>query len=242
MRVKDKIVIITGAASGIGMATSILFVKEGATVIAIDINEEELNCLSTYSKSIETYKLDVTDRKQCKETFEAIINKYRRIDCLINNAGIYNDYSFHKMSEEQWDSVINVNLKGVFNMTQLVTPVMKKQKYGSIMMTGSMVAFYGNPGQANYAAAKAGLLGMTYTLAKEYGKHGIRVNAVIPGFIRTKMTSKLKNEIKKYLIKNTPLGRCGEPEDVAYTFLFLASDEANFITGQAICVNGGIIF
>ncbi len=169
------------------------------------------------------------------------LEKYGRIDVLINNAGIVQDAFLSKMTEEQWDKVINVNLKGVFNCTQAVVEVMMNQGNGVIINTSSIVGLNGNVGQVNYAATKAGLIGMTKTLAKELGKKGIRVNAVAPGFIATPMTSNVPEKILEMMKEKTPLRRLGEPKDVAYAYLYLASDEANFVNGAVLCVDGGLV-
>lgn len=247
MRLKDKVCIITGAGGGIGKAAAILFTQEGAFVPACDVSQENLRNLKEdigkYSKNIETYLLDVTNRESVKNALEAIFQKYGRIDVLVNNAGITRDALLVKMTEQDWDAVINVNLKGVFNMTQAVVPYMMKTQKGSIINTSSIVGVYGNIGQTNYAASKGGIVAMTKTWAKEMARKGaqIRVNAVAPGFIRTPMTEKVPEKVLEFINNRTPLGRMGEPKDVAYVYLFLASDESSFITGQVIGVDGGLI-
>ncbi|MBU4350335.1 3-oxoacyl-[acyl-carrier-protein] reductase [bacterium] len=247
MRLKDKVCIITGAAGGIGKVAAILFAQEGAFVAACDVSQEKLRSLKEdigkFSKNIETYLLDVTNRESVKNALEAIFQKYGRIDVLVNNAGITRDALLVKMTEQDWDAVINVNLKGVFNMTQAVVPYMMKTQKGSIINTSSIVGIYGNIGQTNYAASKGGIIAMTKTWAKELARKGaqIRVNAVAPGFIRTPMTEKVPEKVLEFINNRTPLGRMGEPKDVAYVYLFLASDESSFITGQVIGVDGGLI-
>lgn len=247
MRLKDKVCIITGAAGGIGKAAVILFVQEGAFVAACDVSQENLRNLKEdvgkFSENIETYLLDVTDRESVKNTIESIFQRYGRIEVLVNNAGITRDALLVKMTEQDWDAVINVNLKGVFNMTQAVIPYMMKTQKGSIINTSSIVGIYGNIGQTNYAASKGGIIAMTKTWAKELARKGaqIRVNAVAPGFIRTPMTEKVPEKVIEYINNKTPLGRMGEPKDVVYVYLFLASDESSFITGQVIGVDGGLI-
>ncbi len=247
MRLKDKVCIITGAAGGIGKAAVILFVQEGAFVAACDVSQENLRNLKEdvgkFSENIETYLLDVTDRESVKNTIESIFQRYGRIEVLVNNAGITRDALLVKMTEQDWDAVINVNLKGVFNMTQAVMPYMMKTQKGSIINTSSIVGIYGNIGQTNYAASKGGIIAMTKTWAKELARKGaqIRVNAVAPGFIRTPMTEKVPEKVIEYINNKTPLGRMGEPKDVVYVYLFLASDESSFITGQVIGVDGGLI-
>jgi len=247
MRLKDKVCIITGAAGGIGKAAAILFAQEGAFVAACDVSQENLRSLKEdigkFSTNIETYLLDVTDKESIKNAIEVIFQKYGRIDVLVNNAGITRDALLVKMSEQDWDAVINVNLKGVFNMTQAVVPYMMKIQKGSIINTSSIVGIYGNIGQTNYAASKGGIIAMTKTWAKELARKGaqIRVNAVAPGFIRTPMTEKVPEKVLEFINNRTPLGRMGEPKDVVYVYLFLASDESSFITGQVIGVDGGLI-
>jgi len=247
MRLKDKVCIITGAAGGIGKAAAILFAQEGAFVAACDVSQENLRSLKEdigkFSTNIETYLLDVTDKESIKNAIEVIFQKYGRIDVLVNNAGITRDALLIKMSEQDWDAVINVNLKGVFNMTQAVVPYMMKIQKGSIINTSSIVGIYGNIGQTNYAASKGGIIAMTKTWAKELARKGaqIRVNTVAPGFIRTPMTEKVPEKVLEFINNRTPLGRMGEPKDVVYVYLFLASDESSFITGQVIGVDGGLI-
>lgn len=241
MRLQNKVAIITGAASGIGRETAILFAKEGATVIGTDIQKDLLDSLEKEHENIHGYLLNVTDRNAIASFVEEIKNKFGKIDILINNAGITSDALLIRMSEESWDKVININLKGVFNMTQAVVQVMLGQGSGVVLTTSSVVGRYGNVGQTNYAATKAGVIGMTYSWAKEFGKKGIRFNAVAPGFIKTPMTEKLPQNVIDMMIEKTPLKRFGEPIDVANAFLFLASDEASFITGQVLGVDGGLV-
>ncbi|QTA37437.1 3-oxoacyl-[acyl-carrier-protein] reductase [Thermosipho ferrireducens] len=245
MRLKDKVCLITGAASGIGRAASLLFSKEGAIVVACDLSSELLEKLKGDNPGpgvIETYVLNVTDRERIKEVVSEVIEKFGKIDVLVNNAGITRDSLLQRMSEEAWDAVINVNLKGVFNMTQAVAPHMLRAGKGSIINTSSVVGVYGNIGQTNYAATKAGVIGMTKTWAKELSRKGaqIRVNAVAPGFIKTPMTDKVPEKIVEAMEEKTPLKRMGLPEEVAYVYLFLASDESSYVTGQVIGVDGGL--
>ena len=244
MRLENKVAIITGAGSGIGKETAILFAKEGAKVIVADMNEKAgQETVAEINKNGEAFfiKLDVSKREQSIQMVKTTLEKYGRIDVLINNAGIVQDAFLSKMTEEQWDKVINVNLKGVFNCTQAVVEVMMNQGKGVIINTSSIVGLNGNVGQVNYAATKAGLIGMTKTLAKELGKKGIRVNAVAPGFIATPMTSNVPEKILEMMKEKTPLRRLGEPKDVANAYLFLASDEANFVNGAVLCVDGGLV-
>jgi len=238
MRLEGKVCIITGAGSGIGRAAAELFAKEGAIVIACDVSE------ATYEHpNIHFYRLDVTDRNRIAEVVKDVVEKFGKIDVLVNNAGITRDALIQNMTEEDWDRVINVNLKGVFNMTQAVVPYMLEAGKGSIINTSSVVGVYGNIGQTNYAATKAGVIGMTKTWAKEFARKGaqIRVNAVAPGFIKTPMTEKVPEKILNMMAERAALKRLGEPIEVAYVYLFLASDESSYITGQVIGVDGGLI-
>ncbi|AAD36790.1 short-chain dehydrogenase [Thermotoga maritima MSB8] len=245
MRLEGKVCLITGAASGIGKATTLLFAQEGATVIAGDISKENLDSLVKEAEGlpgkVDPYVLNVTDRDQIKEVVEKVVQKYGRIDVLVNNAGITRDALLVRMKEEDWDAVINVNLKGVFNVTQMVVPYMIKQRNGSIVNVSSVVGIYGNPGQTNYAASKAGVIGMTKTWAKELAGRNIRVNAVAPGFIETPMTEKLPEKARETALSRIPLGRFGKPEEVAQVILFLASDESSYVTGQVIGIDGGLV-
>ncbi len=238
MRLEGKVCIITGAGSGIGKAAAELFAKEGATVIACDVAGGQYE----YS-NIHFYQLDVTDRNRVKEVVEDVIAKFGKIDVLVNNAGITRDALIQNMTEEDWDKVISVNLKGVFNMTQAVVPYMLEAGKGSIINTSSVVGVYGNVGQTNYAATKAGVIGMTKTWAKEFTRKGaqIRVNAVAPGFIKTPMTEKVPEKIINLMNEKTPLKRMGEAIEIAYVYMFLASDESSYVTGQVIGVDGGLV-
>ena len=244
MRLENKVTVITGAGSGIGKETALLFAKEGAKVVVADVNEKAgEETVVEIKKNGEGFfvKLDVSNREQSKQMVKTALEKYGRIDILINNAGIVQDAFVSKMTEEQWDKVININLKGVFNCTQAVVEVMMNQGSGVIINTSSIVGLNGNVGQVNYAATKAGLIGMTKTMAKELGRKGIRVNAVAPGFITTPMTSNVPEKILEMMKEKTPLRRLGEAKDVAYAYLYLASDEARFVTGAVLCVDGGLI-
>ena len=245
MRLKEKVAVITGSASGIGKQAAITFAREGAKVVVCDVNYGEVDKVVSEIKSGGGEALgfctDVSDQKAVEEMINDIKEIYGRVDILINNAGITRDALLVKMTPEQWDSVINVNLKGVFNMTQAVSKIMIEQKRGRIINTSSVVGVYGNIGQTNYAATKAGLIGMTKTWAKELGKKGIGVNAVAPGFIKTEMTAKVPEKILAVMEEKTPLGRLGTPEDVSSLYLFLSSDESSYINGQVIGVDGGLV-
>ncbi|MFZ2411422.1 MAG: 3-oxoacyl-ACP reductase FabG [Candidatus Methanoperedens sp.] len=244
MRLENKVTVITGAGSGIGKETALLFAKEGAKVVVADMNEKAgEETVEEIKKNGEGFfvKLDVSNREQAKQMVKLTLEKYGKIDVLINNAGIVQDAFLSKMTEEQWDKVIDVNLKGVFNCSQAVVEVMMNQGNGVIINTSSIVGLNGNVGQVNYAATKAGLIGMTKTLAKELGKKGIRVNAVAPGFIATPMTSNVPEKILEMMKEKTPLRRLGEAKDIANAYLYLASDEANFVNGAVLSVDGGLI-
>lgn len=244
MKFKEHTAVITGAAMGIGAKTAEKFLKEGAKVVLVDIDEkaldETLARLSTYNEQIFTIPADVTDRQSVKQVIEATLKQCGTLDILINNAGIIRDAQLLNMTEEEWDQVIAVNLKGVFTMTQQAAEVMKKQKSGVILNAASVVAHYGNFGQTNYVAAKSGVIGMTKTWAKELGRYNIRVNAVAPGFIKTTLTEKIPAHILEEMIERSPLKTYGDPEDIANAYAFLASDEARFITGTVLNVDGGV--
>jgi 3-oxoacyl-[acyl-carrier protein] reductase len=245
MKLKNRVVIITGAGSGIGRETALLFAMEGANVAVADINEiggrETVEEIGKRGGDGLFVKLDASEREQSRKMAGDVLEKYGRIDVLINNAGIVQDALLLKMTEEQWDNVINVNLKGAFNCIQAVAEIMVNQGNGVIINTSSVVGLFGNVGQTNYASAKAGLIGMTKSLAKELGRKGIRVNAVAPGFITTPMTSRVPEKILEMMKEKTPLRMLGEPRDVAYAYLYLASDDARFVTGAVLSVDGGLI-
>ena len=236
-RVSGKIALVTGSARGIGRAIVEKFAAEGAQmVISCDMGA------ATYEQSNVRHEiLNVTDRAAVAALVAKIEEEFGRIDILVNNAGITKDALLVKMTEDQWDDVINVNLKGVFNMTQAVAPVMSKNKSGSIVTLSSVVGLYGNIGQTNYAATKGGVITMTKTWAKELGRKGVRANCVAPGFIVTPMTENLPEKVIEGMKSATPLGKMGMPEDIANAILFLASDEASFITGETIAVTGGLV-
>jgi len=237
MRLENKVAIITGAAKGIGMEAALKMANEGAKVIALDMAD------LTYShENVEGMILNVTDVAQCQEVVNKIIEKYGRIDILVNNAGITADALTVKMTDEQWDRVIDVNLKGVFNITKLVGPKMVEQKTGSIINISSVVGEYGNIGQVNYAATKAGLIGMTKTWAKEFARKGeqVRVNAIAPGYVMTDILKTVPQDLLDGFAQLTMLKRLGQPEEIANAILFLASDDASYITGHTLSVNGGM--
>lgn len=247
MRMEGKVVIITGAASGLGKASVEKFAREGAITIACDVDEAGLEKLreefSSLPGKVVPKKLNVTDRSAINELVKSLRDEYGHIDGLVNNAGVTRDALLQRMTEEDWDLVINVNLKGVFNMTQAVAPVMLDQGYGSIVNTSSIVGVYGNIGQSNYAASKGGVIAMSKTWAKELTRKGakIRVNAVAPGFIKTPMTDKVPEKLIQSLEEKIPLKRMGLPEEVANLYFFLISDESTYITGQVIGIDGGLV-
>ncbi|NLX62323.1 MAG: 3-oxoacyl-[acyl-carrier-protein] reductase [Tissierellia bacterium] len=245
MRLIDKVAVITGGSSGIGKATAIRFAKEGAKVIIWDVNLTDAEKVIEEIKEIggigKAYEVDVTDRKQIEEATNRVIEEFDKIDILINNAGITMDATLLKMKEEQWDKVIDINLKGTFNCGQVIAKHMAERQSGVILNAASVVGLYGNFGQTNYAASKWGVIGMTKTWAKELGRENIRVNAVAPGFISTDMVKKIPEKVLNMMKEKALLGRLGTPEEVANAYLFLASDEASFITGTVLSVDGGVV-
>ena len=239
-RLKDKVAIITGAAKGIGFATAQRFAGEGAIVILADMNLESVKVVAGQIQNAEAYAMNVTDRASIQAVVDQVMQKHGRIDTLINNAGITQDARLVKMTEAQFDAVIDVNLKGVFNCTQLIVPHMLEAKSGAIVNASSVVGIYGNFGQTNYSATKFGVIGFTKTWARELGPKGIRVNAICPGFIATEMVKAMPENILQDIERRSWLGRLGTPEEIASVYLFLASNEASFINGVALEVSGGI--
>ena len=240
MRLRNKVAFITGAAKGIGFATAKRFTEEGAKVMLADLNEGAVMEAVGQLKNAEPYVLNVTDRASIQSAVDTIIAKHQRIDILINNAGITQDARLVKMTEEQFDAVIDVNLKGVFNCTQLVVPHMLEAKKGAIVNASSVVGIYGNFGQTNYSATKFGVIGFTKTWAREFGQKGIRVNAVCPGFIATEMVKAMPENILQSIEQRSWMARLGTPEEMANVYLFLASDEASYVNGVTIEASGGI--
>ena len=235
-KLSGKTAVVTGGARGIGLCIAKLFASEGASVICVDTIDPE-----TPLNNVDFHKLDVTDRTACKEFYENTIDK-KSIDILVNNAGITRDAMTRKMTDEQWDAVINVNLNGVFNLTRYIGPHMNEKKSGSIINISSVTGEAGNIGQANYSATKSALIGLTKTWAKEFALKGalVRVNAISPGFIETEMVKTIPEGTKNKIIETIVLKKLGQPEDVAKAALFLASDDSGFITGQNLSVNGGM--
>lgn len=249
MRFQDKIVIITGGAQGIGKEIAVQFVKEKAKVIIFDVNEEKLSLVSQElgalsasgsGSGVTIAKVDITNLGEVEKNINKIIDNFGRVDILVNNAGITKDNLILRLSESDWDTVYQVNLKGSFNCIKGLAKHMVKQRYGKIVNISSIIGIMGNIGQANYAASKAGLIGLTRSLAKELGSRNVNVNAVAPGYIKTAMTDKLDEKVKEAMLGKIPLSRFGQPGDVAQAVLFLASDDANYITGQVIVVDGGL--
>lgn len=236
---KDKVVLITGGSRGIGKAIAELFKNENATVIVTYRNSIDAEYFN--SKNILHFRCDVADLKSVQEVTDCILKDHSKIDVLVNNAGITKDGLLMRMSEEDWDAVLDTNLKGVFNMTKAVSRSMMSKRYGKIINITSIVGITGNAGQANYVASKAGVIGFTKSVAKELASRNININAVAPGFIETEMTDKLPEEVRKNYMNSIPLKRFGKGEDIAKTVRFLASDDSGYITGQTICVDGGIV-
>jgi 3-oxoacyl-[acyl-carrier protein] reductase len=244
-RLQDKVTVITGGARGIGKAAVKKFASEGAVVVIWDVNQvkanETIREFTSVSSKIEFGLVDITSYDSVQAAAKSVFDKFGHIDILINNAGITRDATLAKMTPDQWQQVINVNLTGVFNCTKSVIPFMIGNKYGRIVNTSSIVGLYGNFGQTNYVAAKSGIVGMTKVWARELGRKGINVNAVAPGFIATEMVETIPEKVIEMLKEKTPLSRLGSPEDIADAYLFLSSDEAKFINGAVLSVDGGLV-
>ena len=243
MRLLGNVAIITGAGQGIGLATAVKFAKEGAKVVACDINEASVqNTVGVVTASggeVIGFVIDVTDKQSIARMVEGVMAKWGRIDTLVNNAGIVEDAQFKKMSEDQFDRVIDVNLKGVYNCTKAVVDIMLAQNSGCILNASSIVGIYGNFGQTNYAATKFGVIGMVKTWARELGRKGIRANAICPGFVETPILASMPAKIVKMMADRVPMGRLGRPDEIAATYAWLASSEASYINGAVIEVSGG---
>lgn len=245
MKLKGKVAFVTGGAAGIGKEIAITLAKEGADCVICDVNEELLNKTASEIEALGVRTLpivlNVCNLSDCEEAMNKIIDKFEKIDILINNAGITRDGLLIRMKEADWDAVISVNLKGAFNCTKVAVKRMMKQRSGAIVNMASIIGLMGNAGQVNYAASKAGLIGLTKSVAKEVATRNIRVNAIAPGFIETKMTQVLSDDVKQQMLNQIPLGKFGSPQDVANLVVFLVTDDSNYITGQVISINGGML-
>lgn len=242
----NRVAVVTGARRGIGRAIAEILAQRGADVLIGDCTEDPgsstaAEIAAATGRHVSACCVDVADSSSVKEFFECAVNDFGRVDILVNNAGITRDGLLIRIRDEDWDSVLNVNLRGAFNCCRAVARQMMKQRYGRIVNITSVVGLAGNAGQVNYSASKAGLIGLTKTLAKELGSRNITVNAVAPGFITTALTNVLSQELRDTAIKMTPLGRVGTPEDIARAVAFLVSDDAAFITGQVLSVDGGFV-
>lgn len=245
MSLDGKVTIITGAGQGIGRTTALRFARDGAKVAVVEINEETgkstADEIDKQGGEALFVKADVSDHADAARMVQTVHERFGRIDVLINNAGILRDAQLHKMTEADFDAVINVNLKGTFNCTQAVAPIMREQGSGAIVNAASVVGLYGNFGQTNYVASKAGVIGMAKTWAKELGRKGVRVNAVAPGFIGTEMIQSMPDKIINQMKERVPMRRLGKPEEVAAVYAFLASDEASYVNGAVVSVDGGVV-
>ncbi len=245
LSLEGKVALVTGGARGIGKEIALRFAREGADIAICDVNLEETEKIAKEiqktGKQCLAFKTDVTDSKDVQVTIDKILDKLGKLDILINNAGITRDSLVLRMSEEDWDRVIAVNLKGCFVCTRAAAKVMLKQRFGKIVNLASIIGIMGNTGQANYAASKAGIIGLTKSVAKELASRGVSVNAIAPGFIKTEMTAKLSEDVQKRMLSGIPLGRFGESKDVADLALFLSSESSSYITGQVIQIDGGML-
>lgn len=245
MRFENKVSLVTGAAQGIGKAIALRLAEEGSDIVLVDVNKEKCEEVSKEVQSKDrkswVYKIDVSDFKQVEDLFNSEIEKWGSIDILVNNAGITRDNLLLRMKEEEWDDVIKINLKGVFNFCKAAGRFMMKQRAGVIINISSIIGIMGNAGQVNYSASKAGIIGLTKSLAKELASRNIRVNAIAPGFIETAMTKALSEDTRKLMVDAIPLKRIGTPEEVAKLVLFLACDESSYTTGQVINADGGMV-
>ena len=240
-----KVALVTGAARGIGQSIALKLAGEGADLILCDVQKEWLDETSRKAaelgRKVSCHACDVSRGEQVEAAVKDAMTAHGRVDILVNNAGITRDTLLIRMSEEDWDAVLDINLKGTFLFTKAVSKVMMKQRSGAIVNIASIIGLIGNPGQCNYAASKAGVIAVTKTAAKELASRGIRANAIAPGFIRSKMTDQLPEEIQKKMLDAIPMARFGEPEDVAKVVLFLASDASSYVTGQVLSVCGGMV-
>jgi len=243
VRLKDKVAIITGSARGIGQATAQKFAAEGAKVVVCDLErkgvDEVVSQIIAAGGQAIGFTVNVTDKASIAAMVKGVTDKHGRIDVLVNNAGIVDDAMFRKMSDEQFERVIDINLKGTYNCARAVVDIMIAQNAGVILNASSVVGLYGNFGQTNYAASKFGVIGMAKTWARELGRKGIRANAVCPGFVETTILKSIPQKVMQAMIDRVPLGRLAKPEEIANTYAFLASDEASYINGAVIEVSGG---
>jgi 3-oxoacyl-[acyl-carrier protein] reductase len=242
MRLKNKVALITGGANGIGLATALRFAKEGAKTILWDVSDkgnDVVERLRREGHEATFAKISVTNAEEVQNAVTNARGHFGRIDILINNAGITKDRTLLKMSKQEWDEVISVNLTGVFNCTQAVAPIMKEQNYGRIVSASSNVAIRGNYGQTNYVATKSAIIGMTKVWAMELGRFGITANCIAPGFIQTAMTDAMPEEVRRQSLAHIPVGKWGVPDDIANGYLYLASDEASFVSGICLTIDGG---
>ncbi|EGY52508.1 beta-ketoacyl-ACP reductase [Neisseria shayeganii] len=244
MRLANKVAVITGAASGIGLATAEKFAAEGATVIVCDLNQAGIDAavqaITDQGGKAEGYVVDVTNKEQINAMRDAVLAKHGRIDTLVNNAGIVMDAQLVKMTEEQFDKVVDINLKGTYNMARALVDTMVAQGSGVILNASSVVGVYGNFGQTNYAATKFGVIGFVKTWSRELGKKGIRVNAVCPGFVSTPILKDMPEKVLAAMADKVPMKRLADPSEIANVYAFLASDEASYINGAALEVTGGL--
>jgi len=241
MLLENKVAIITGGARGIGREIASKFLEHGAKPIVWDVNQKAiLEIKDQFKEKILAQPVDVINYSEVEEDTHKILDKFDKIDILVNNAGITKDALMIRMSEEDWDLVMDINLKGVFICTKVVSKIMMKQRFGKIVNISSIVGLMGNAGQVNYAASKAGILGLTKSSAKELASRGVNVNAIAPGFIKTEMTEKLPQSVKERMLNQISMGKFGMPGDIANTCLFLSSSLSNYITGQVIVVDGGM--
>lgn len=245
MLLKDKVTIITGGARGIGREIALLFAKEGSDIALFDVNQEQLDKtvkeIEALGRAGFSLVVDVAKSDQVEAAVNKTLDKFKKIDILINNAGITRDALLIRMSEADFDTVININLKGAFNCCKAVCRIMMKQRLGRIVNVASIIGLMGNAGQVNYAASKAGMIGLTKSIAKELASRNINVNAIAPGFIETDMTAKLPAEVREQLLKMIPAGTLAKPIEVAKAALFLSSELSDYITGQVIQVDGGML-
>ena len=244
-KTENRVALITGAARGIGATIALALAAEGTDIAVVDYGEksaaeETLAKIAERGVRVAYYRCDVSDFAAAKATADAVFKDFGKIDILVNNAGVTADKLLVRMEEADWDRVININLKGCFNMIKHVTPYMMRKRYGRIVSISSVVGLMGNAGQANYSASKAGIIGLTKTVAKEFAPRGVTANAVAPGFIKTAMTDALSEEQKQAMYKLIPLGKLGETEDIAEALLFLVSDRARYVTGEVLRVDGGM--